>query len=297
MVPSMRVGFIGLGRMGSAIALRILGGGYDVVAYDLDEDRSAELARAGGHAAATIAAACAGRDVVVTMLPDDAALDAVVLAPGGVRHALGPAGIHVAMGTHGVAAIRRVADAHAESGQALVAAPVLGRPDLAATGGLCVIPAGPEDAVRVCTPLFTLVASRQYPAGPAPERAAAIKLANGLVLGCAIEAFAEALSLARKYGVAPEVLYAVVTEGPSSTAYRDYGRIMLDEGFDRAGFTARLGLKDTNLVLEAGELVAAPLPSIGVLRDRLLGAIAHGDGDRDWAVVAREQARASGIDS
>jgi 3-hydroxyisobutyrate dehydrogenase-like beta-hydroxyacid dehydrogenase len=291
----MRVGFIGLGRMGSAIALRILGGGHDVVAYDLDERRSTELAGAGAQAVASVADACAGRDVVITMLPDDAALEAVALGPGGIRDSLDTPGIHLAMGTHGVAAIRRVAAAHADSGQALVAAPVLGRPDVAAEGGLCVIPAGPEHAVRACTPLFTLVSRRQYPAGPTPERAAAIKLANGLVLGCAIEAFAEALSLARKYGVAPEVLYAVVTEGPSSSVYSDYGRIMLDETFDRPGFTARLGLKDTDLVLEAGELVAAPLPSIGVLRDRLLGAIAHGDGDRDWAVVAREQARASGI--
>ena len=106
----------------------------------------------------------------------------------------------------------------------------------------------------------------------------------------------EAFALVRKYDVAPEVLYEVLTEGLfSASAYKVYGRMIVDEAYERVGFAAVLGLKDANLILAAGELARVPLPSANHLRDRLLSAIAHGDGDKDWAVVAREQAHASGL--
>ena len=130
-----------------------------------------------------------------------------------------------------------------------------------------------------------------------PEGASAIKLANNFVLGCAIEAMGEAFSLTRKYGVDSQVLYDVMTEGLfAAPAYKVYGRIMVDGDYDRVGFTTRLGLKDAGLILQAAEVASVPLPSANAYRDRLLGAVAHGDGDRDWAVIAREQARAGGLE-
>jgi 3-hydroxyisobutyrate dehydrogenase-like beta-hydroxyacid dehydrogenase len=117
------------------------------------------------------------------------------------------------------------------------------------------------------------------------------------VLGCAIEVMGEAFTLVRRYGVDPAVLYEVLTDGLfASPAYKIYGDIIAKEDYDRVGITAVLGLKDANLALSAAEAVNVPLPSANVWRDRLLGAIAHGDGERDWAVVALEQARASGFE-
>ena len=117
------------------------------------------------------------------------------------------------------------------------------------------------------------------------------------MLGCAIEAMGEAFSLIRKYGVMPEVFYDVMTEGLfSAPAYKVYGRIIVDETYDRAGSTINLNLKDANLILAAADIVRVPLPSVNAFRDRLLGAIAHGDGEKDVAALAREQARASGLD-
>ena len=192
---------------------------------------------------------------------------------------------------------RAIAATHAEANQIFVAAPVLGRPDRAAAGQLGIIPAGPADAVAQLQPLFEAIGRRQFEGGSEPDAAAAIKIAHNFVLGCAIEVMGEGISLVRKYGVEPLILHQVLSEGIfASPAYKIYGDIIVNEAYDNVGFSTLIGLKDANLALAAAEAAAMPLPSANVWRDRLLGAIAHGDGDRDWAVVAREQARASGLE-
>jgi 3-hydroxyisobutyrate dehydrogenase-like beta-hydroxyacid dehydrogenase len=194
--------------------------------------------------------------------------------------------------------VRALTAAHSAAGQALVAAHAVGRPDVAAAGQIGIIVGGPPDAVARCAPLFEVVGRRTFDAGGEPASATALKLANNFVLGCAIEVMGEAFALARAYGVKPQVLYELMTEGLfAAPAYKVYGQIMVDESYDKVGFSADLGLKDANLVLAAAGLARLPLPSANVLRDRLLGAVAHGDGPKDWAVVAREQARAGGLDS
>jgi len=118
------------------------------------------------------------------------------------------------------------------------------------------------------------------------------------VLGCAMIAMAESFSLVRKFGVAPQLFYDVMTEGLfSSTAYKGYGKTMVDQTYDNVGSPITVGLKDANLIAAAADLGRVPMPMHNIYRDRLLGAVAHGDGDRDQAVLAREQARACGLDS
>jgi 3-hydroxyisobutyrate dehydrogenase-like beta-hydroxyacid dehydrogenase len=235
--------------------------------------------------------------VVITMLVEDATVLDVAVRPGGLRDSMPRGAVHLAMGTYGVAAIRTLAAAHAEARQTLVAAPVLGRPDLAAAGQLGIVAAGPEDALRTCEPLLQVIGKRTFIAGTVPEAATAIKLANNLVLGCAMVAMAEGYSLVRKYGVAPQVLYDVMTEGLfSAPAYKGYGKTMVDGTYDKVGSPITVGLKDANLIQAAADLARVPLPSLNVYRDRLLGAVAHGDGDKDQAALAREQARACGLE-
>ncbi len=200
------------------------------------------------------------------------------------------------MGTHGVAAIAEIAAGHADAGQTLVTAPVLGRPDVAAAGGLGIVAAGPAAAVDRVRPILDAIGRRTFDAGERPEAATAIKLANNFVLGCAIEVMAEAFALGRRYDVAPAVLHEVLTEGLfAAPAYKVYGQIIVDEDYDRVGFTTQLALKDIDLTMAAAGAAAVPLPSGSVLRDRLLAAIAQGDAQRDWAVLGREQARSSGL--
>jgi 3-hydroxyisobutyrate dehydrogenase-like beta-hydroxyacid dehydrogenase len=220
----------------------------------------------------------------------------VALGTGGLCASMPAGTIHLLMGTHGVATVRTLEARHAQSGQLLVAGPVLGRPDLAASGQLGIVAAGPDEAVRRCEPLFALMGRRTFLAGPKPESATAIKLANNAVLGCAMVAMAEGFALVRKYGVVPQVFQDVMTEGLfSAPAYKVYGQKMVDESFDQVGSPILVGLKDANLIAAAADLARVPMPSHNVYHDRLLGAVAHGDGDRDQAVLAREQARASGL--
>ncbi len=293
----MKIGFIGLGRMGQGMSARLLAGGHDLLVYNRTAGKAGALERSGAKVAPTIAAVCQDRELVISMVADDVALEEITFAPGAVRDSLSTDAIHVAMGTYSAAAIQHVAAAHAKSGQTFVAAPVLGRPEAAAAGQLVIVCAGPAPALKKCQPAFSTLGRKTMEAASAPEAAIAIKLANNFVLGCAVETMAEAFALVRKYGVQPHVFFDVMTEGLfAAPAYKVYGKLMVDSSYDQPGFTVKLGLKDIKLALAAAELVGVPLPSGSVVRDRLIGAIAHGDGDKDWAVLGREQARASGLE-
>jgi 3-hydroxyisobutyrate dehydrogenase-like beta-hydroxyacid dehydrogenase len=292
----MKVGFIGLGRMGSGMASRILSAGHELAVFDAVTSQMSPLVSAGARAASSVADVCAGRDIVVTMLVEDATVVDVALGKSGICDSLSSAAIHLVMGTHGVSTVRALEARHQASGQYLVAAPVLGRPDLAAAGQLGIVAAGAEAAMGRVQPLLDVMGRRTFLAGGKPESATAIKLANNAVLGCAMVAMAEGFALVRKYGVMPQVFQDVMTEGLfSAPAYKVYGQKMVDESFDQVGSPIHVGLKDANLIAAAADLARVPMPSHNVYRDRLLGAVAHGDGDRDQAVLAREQARASGL--
>ncbi len=292
----MKVGFIGVGRMGQAMARRLCGAGHDVAVYNRTREKAKALADAGARVVDTIAEAARYGEAVFTMLADDAALEDVAAQKDGLLQSLPKGAIHICAGTHGVAVIRKLAAWHAGAGQIMIASPMLGRPEAVSSGQAGIVVAGPAESLTRCRPLFEALARRVFEAGSEPAAAAAIKIANNFVLGCAIEAMGEGFSLVRKYGVAPQVFYDVMTDGLfAAPAYKVYGKIIVDQAYDKVGQMAVLGLKDANLALAAGEAVGVPLPSGNVWRDRLVGAVAHGDGGCDWAVMAREQARASGL--
>jgi 3-hydroxyisobutyrate dehydrogenase-like beta-hydroxyacid dehydrogenase len=174
---------------------------------------------------------------------------------------------------------------------------MLGRPEVVTSGQAGMVLGGPKEALDRFRPLFAAIPRRTFEAGADPAAAAAIKIANNFVLGCAIEAMGEGFSLTRKYGVMPDVFYDVMTDGLfACSAYKIYGKIIAEERYQPAGQRAILGLKDANFALEAGGAVGVPLPSGNVWRDRLVGAVAHGEAEHDWAVMAKDQARASGLE-
>ncbi len=292
----MKVGFIGLGRMGQVMARRLLAGKHEVGVYNRTKDKLKPLTDAGARTMASIKDAANFGAAVFTMLTDDAAVMEVVTGSGGLKEALPRGGIHICAGTHSVAAIQKLKELHGEAGQVLIATPVLGRPEVVTAGQAGMVIGGPPDSVEGCRPLFAAIAGRLVEAGAEPVAAAAIKIANNFVLGCAIEAMGEGFALARKYHVAPEVFLGVLTEGLFACgAYKVYGKLIAEERYLPAGQSALNGLKDANLALAAGEAVGVPLPSGNVWRDRLVGAVAHGEGQHDWAVMAHDQARASGL--
>ncbi|MCC6947993.1 MAG: NAD(P)-dependent oxidoreductase [Bradyrhizobiaceae bacterium] len=292
----MKVGFIGLGRMGTAMAQRLLQAGHEVAVFNRTPAKAKPLADAGAKVVPSISEAAAFGEAVFTMLTDDAAVDDVARQKGGLLDALPKGGIHICSGTHGVGVIRALTAAHQERGQILVAAPILGRPEQVLAGVVGVVAGGPAEAIQRCTPLFAAIGRRTFEAGAEPAAATSLKLANNFVLGCAIEAMGEGFALIRKYGVAPEVFYDVMTDGLfAAPAYKVYGKIIVEESYDKAGQTAINGLKDAKLALAAGGTMNVPLPSGQVWHDRLAAAVARGEGEKDWAVMALEQARESGL--
>ena len=263
--------------MGQAMARRLLDAGHDLVVWNRTPDRLGELVELGATVAGSIAQAAALGAPVITMLSDDDALTQVAHGPGGLIASLPAGGVHIAMGTHRSDTIRRLTAAHAEAGQVLIAA-------------------GPSDAIARAQPLFDAIGRRTFASGSDPATASLLKLTNNMVLACAIEVLGEAFSLVEKSGADPETLRDVLTEGLfSSPAYIGYSRAIIDRSWDTVGFTAALALKDVDLALATGVASGVPLPSAEVCRERLSRAIADGDAERDWIVMALAQARASGL--
>ncbi|MEY4932072.1 MAG: hypothetical protein RLZZ403_392 [Pseudomonadota bacterium] len=293
----MKVSFIGLGRMGQAMVHRLLDAGHQVVVYNRSVDKLKDVLDRGAiHAPSIKDAAGQSEGLVLTMLADDKALNAVADGPEGLIANLSKNGVHVAMGTHAVGTIRALAARHAQAGQSLVAAPVLGRPEAVTAGKLGIIVAGPAVAAEKARPALESIGRRLFAAGEEPGAALAVKLANNMLLACAIEAMGEAFSLVEKSGAPGALFREILVDGMfASPAYNAYSTIIADKSYDKVGFTAALALKDVSLALAAAETAAVPLPSVSVCRDRLLSAIAHGGAEKDWAIMAHEQAIASGL--
>jgi 3-hydroxyisobutyrate dehydrogenase-like beta-hydroxyacid dehydrogenase len=293
----MKAGFIGLGRMGQTMARRLLEAGHDVGLYNRTADKLKPLIELGAKPLDSIAAAASYGEAVFTMLADDAAVMEVATRPRGLIETLAKGGVHICAGTHSVACIESLKKLHSKAEQILLATPMLGRPEVVLSGQAGMVLAGDKGSLDHCRPFFAAIARRTFEAGGDPVGAAAIKIANNFVLGCAIEAMGEGFALIRKYDVTPDVFLDVMTDGLfACSAYRVYGKIIAEQRYQPAGQRAVLGLKDANLALAAGEAKGVPLPSGNVWRYRLVGAVAHGEGEHDWAVMAKDQARASGLE-
>ena len=292
----MDTGFVGLGGMGRPMARSLHAAGHGVRAWNRTRARAEELARDGDATVAATPADAARAGVVVTMVADDAALEQVTWGPEGVIAGLPKGGVHVSMSTVGLATIERLARAHAEAGQLLVAAPVFGRPEAAAARQLSVVAAGPDTAVARVRPLLEAMGQRVFALGAEPSHALAVKLAGNFLITAAIEALAEGMAIVAKAGVDRARLLEVLVETLfGAPVYRVYGRILVEERYAPPGFALPLGVKDNRLLLQAGERLAVPLPLASLVRDRMLAALARGYGDLDWSSFARVSAEDAGL--
>jgi 3-hydroxyisobutyrate dehydrogenase-like beta-hydroxyacid dehydrogenase len=288
----MDIGFIGLGEMGVAMVANMLKGGHQVRVWNRSPERAEALAAAGAQVVASPAEAFAG-DAVFSMLADDAALRAVIDASL-LEHA--PRGlIHVNMATISVALAEELAHAHASRGLHYVAAPVLGRPDVAAAGKLTIVAAGPAEAIDRVQPVLDVIGQKTWRIGSLPQQANVMKLAANFMIASAVETLGEAASLLTGHGVGVQDFLDVITSGAfPGPVYQSYGKMIAEQRYEPALFKARLGLKDVRLALAAADAVSVPMPVASVARDSLIDAIAHGDGEKDFAVLGQVSARRAG---
>jgi 3-hydroxyisobutyrate dehydrogenase-like beta-hydroxyacid dehydrogenase len=291
----MDVGFIGLGRMGTPMALNLLNAGHRVIVYNRTLGKAEALALKGAQVAGRVADACRG-DVLITMLSDDAAVEDVVFGEGGALYALGRNAIHISMSTIGVALSDRLAEAHAKAGQDYVAAPVFGRPEAAAAAKLFIIAAGAGAALARCQPLFDVLGQETFVVGARPSMANVVKLSGNFLIASVLESLGEAFALVRKSGIDPQRYLGILTGTLfSAPVYRTYGTIIAAGSVPANGFKTSLALKDMRLALAAADARTVPMPAASLIRDHLIEAVAHGEGNADWSGLARLAARRAGL--
>lgn len=294
----MKIGFVGLGSMGSPMALNLVFAGHSLTVYNRTRSRTDDLADSGAQVAATPSAAAAEAEVFVSMLSDDTAVEAVMFGEDGAIEGLRSGAIHVSMSTISVALSRRLAEAHEAAGQAYVAAPVFGRPEAAEGGRLLIVAAGPAAAIASCRPVLDAVSHGVVEVGEDVAAANVIKLAGNFLLAAAIEAMAEAFALVRKYEVDPNDFFDIVNERLiRSPIYEKYGKLIIEERYEPAGFKLALGLKDVRFALAAAEEIGMPLPLGKLLRDQYEAAVDRGWADIDWAGLGRVCAEDAGLGS
>jgi 3-hydroxyisobutyrate dehydrogenase-like beta-hydroxyacid dehydrogenase len=292
----MRIGFIGLGQMGAAIAANLVGARHDVAVWNRSADKAQPLTQAGATLAATPKAAAMGREVVFTMLADDSVLEAVLAGDDGVYAGLDAGALHVSMSTIAVATADRVAGVHRARGQRFLCAPVFGRPAAAAAAKLFVVAAGDPDDLQTATPLFGAISQRVFYLGKTPSVASLVKLCGNFMILSTIEAMGEAMALAEKGGIERQQLLEVLTGTLfDAPVFRTYGAILAEGKFKPAGFAAPLGLKDMRLVGQSAETLAVPMPLLSLLRDHLLQVIAQEGRDVDWSAIAQAIKRNAGL--
>lgn len=293
----MRVAFLGAGRMGRPMAENLLDAGHDLVVYNRTRSRAEPLADAGAELAASPAEAARGAEALVTMLADDRAVEETVLGASGALGTLPEGSVHLSMSTISVELSRRLGREHGRAGQAYVAAPVFGRPEAAEGATLWVLAAGDPNAIDRCRPLMDAVGQGVLELGREPGAASLVKAAGNFLLSSMIEALSESMTLVRKGGVEPERFLEIVNDHLfRSPVYGAYGGLIAKGEFEPAGFTLRLGLKDTRLVLAAADEEEVPMPMASLVRDRYLTGMARGMGELDWAGLGRLAAEDAGLE-
>lgn len=281
----MKIGFLGLGNMGQAVAANLLKGGHELLVWNRSPGASQALVEQGATAVSEPAQAFAA-DVVFSMLADDKALRAVLLDSGLLKQLKGPL-IHVNMATIAVAFADELAGLHAAKGVDYIAAPVMGRPNVAAAGKLNIIAAGSAQAIDTVQPLFDLIGTKTWHIGETPSSANVMKLAMNFMLVSAIEAMSEAAVLVTRHGLKSadlvELASSTVFPGP---VYAGYGALIGERQYEPAAFKAVLGLKDVDLALAAAGQVSVHMPLADMVRAHLQDAMEHGQGEMDLAVLA-----------
>ncbi len=289
----MQIAFIGLGGMGLPMAENLLKAGHELAVWNRSPEPALALAEKGARVCKT-PADMGDVQVLISMLPDDAVTREVVVRNGALD-TLTPGTVWINMATVSVAFTEAMTVETENRELRYVAAPVLGRVDVAAAGALNILTAGDEQLLNDIQPLFDVLGQKTWRFGEVPAQAAAVKLAANFMLASAIEAMGESSALVEAFGVGKGDFLTMLTSTLfSAPAYKGYGAMIAEDRYSPAGFTMKLGFKDVRLAQQAAESRHVPMGFAGVLRDNYLDALANGDEALDWAALATVSARRAG---
>jgi 3-hydroxyisobutyrate dehydrogenase-like beta-hydroxyacid dehydrogenase len=293
------VGFVGLGQMGTAMAANLAAAGRRVIAYVRRPEQQGRLLALGLKPTTNIADLF-NCQIVISMLPDDAAVREIVFgreAVGlhGLAEGLRPGAIHLSMSTISTSMAAELASEHASDGQGYVAAPVFGNPDAAKARQLYVIAAGAPADVERCRPLLDSLGQRTFVVGSDPAQANLIKLLGNMMTATALEMLGEIVAVFRKRGVDPTPFVDIMTNTMfGGRAHKTYSTKILEQRY-APGFRLPLALKDVRLALAEADRAGVPMPSVDVVRDRLITGVSRGYADLDWTALGLIAAEEAGL--
>jgi 3-hydroxyisobutyrate dehydrogenase-like beta-hydroxyacid dehydrogenase len=291
----MKIGFLGLGKMGTPIALRLLAAGHELSVWNRTEGRAKPLIHEGAIAAATPAEAELGADAVITMLFDDAAYEEVVFGANGLMDALSPGGLHISCSTISVGLSERLTVEYAKRGVDFVAAPVFGRPSVAEAGRLWVVAAGTDKAVERARPLLEAFSRGITVVGKEPRQAHAVKLGGNFLISAMIHSLGEVFVFAERQGIEPRIFFEAVNSALfQSPFYAAYANIMLHPP-EQIGATIELGAKDLRLLREAAASRQTRLSLADQMAEIFAEAQRTGLAREDWAVGQYRMAQRRGV--
>ena len=300
-VPVKRqIGFVGLGHMGTAMAANLAADGHRVIAYVRRPDQSDKLATLGLSPTMEFGS-LSDCGIVITMLPDDASVREVVVGredrgSTGLAAVLGRGAVHLSMSTISTFAATDLAAEHARHGQGYVAAPVFGNPDAAKARQLFIIAAGAAADIDLCQPVFASLGQKTFMASTDPAHANLVKLLGNMMTAATLELLGEVVAVILKRGLDPRLFVDIMTGTMfGGRVHHIYGDKIVNRSY-APGFVLPLVLKDVRLALAESEAAGAPLPSVNVVRDRLITAVARGYAGCDWTVLGLIAAQEAGLD-
>jgi 3-hydroxyisobutyrate dehydrogenase-like beta-hydroxyacid dehydrogenase len=290
------VSLIGLGNMGLPLGMNLLESGYKLRVYNRTIDKAQPLVEKGAQLAQSAAAAINTNGIVITMVADDAALEDITLGQSGVAEKLGLGGIHVSMSTVSPATAEKLAEHHQRNGASYLACPVFGRPDAVAARKIWLCVSGNSDAKNRVKPILDQLGQGVFDFGETAGAANIVKLTGNFMIMSAVEAMAEAFTLAEKNGIDRARIADLFGQTLfNCPIYQNYGRMIAEKKYEPAGFKLTLGLKDITLALQTAQANQMPMPLASLLRDRLLASVAQGRGEIDWTGLAIKASDEAGL--
>jgi len=284
----MKIGFIGLGNLGTPIAENVLQKQKQLFVYNRTASKTKPLADKGATVCNSIKELASNCDIVFSVVSDDAAVHSVTNTKDGIAENLKKGGIHISVSTILPTTAKQLGEIHEQHNNHYIAAPVMGRPEAARARKLNFLVSGDKTAIEMIKPLLQDAGGVGiWEFGTEVIAANVAKLCSNFLIVSAIEAMAEGINLANKSGVDASTWISMMTQTLfAAPVYINYSNILLKEIFQPAGFALKLGLKDVNLVLQQAKNAQAEMPIGNLMQQRLNECVKNGLGDYDWTAVA-----------
>lgn len=284
----MQIGFIGLGHLGTPIAENLLEHHKDLMVYNRTRSKAKPLEEKSAKICSSVKELASACDVVFTMVSDDAAIKEITEGENGIAVNLKKSGIHISMSTILPATSDHLFQLHHQHNNHYIACPVSGRPEAARDKKLNFIISGDNEIINTIKPLLNDAgAVNIWEYGKEPGNANAAKLCTNFMILAALQAMAEGINLAKKSGIDKALWMKMITSTLfNAGVYINYGNILLNEAYQPASFSLKLGLKDASLVMKQAEITGSKMFIGDIVNQQLKQLFENGYGDYDWSAIA-----------